>query len=737
MTARDEDATSESALRQKRKIAILGGGVSGLAAALELTGYHGWQDLYEVTIYQVGHRLGGKCATGRGPHGRIEEHGIHILQGWYDNCFRLMREVYEERKRYGLARESPYQKFEDALAPDNSTIMTEYSVAEGRWSHHVYNFPPNDDAAGERRSLSPWENLLKLVSLGADLLLGMISGGVETLPDRLRRRVLPRAQTERLLRALTAIASRRGSDVEATRLLRVLLRMVRAVIKPLFAERLPAGAVLRKQLTLLEMFLVVCDGLLSDVYDEATRTFDFDKLSPLDFREWLARNGASRHVLRSATVRFLYTGTFASLGDDNRSGRIDAGLALRVMLLAAGYKGGFVFKFRAGTGDTMVMPIYEVLKHRGVQFKFFHKVGRIVPGVGGFIDAVTVAEQVALKVPEYDPAVFVGEIRAWPAEPRYEQIVDEQVARLHAGSVDLESPWAIWDDFANHTLKRGRDFDDLVLAIPIEALKTICAEVILRDARWQAMVQHVRTVQTWSVQLWLEPTLRKLGFFPETWGLPRDAQPQTVVYATPLYAWADMTRVLKHEAWDPGHCPGSLFYFCGVAENGETLPAPPSDHGFPKRERERLLRATEEWLRRNAHYFWPNAVRQEPPWGFDLDLLFDPEGHVRHGIARLDTQVIRANPEPSARYTLALPGTAKYRLRTDESGYENLYLAGDWINFGLNVGHIEGAIVSGVQAAQAARSRLGCTGHRELYADMPHTRRTSELRTHPRLAARR
>lgn len=452
-----------------------------------------------TTIYQVGHRLGGKCATGRGPHGRIEEHGIHILQGWYDNCFRLMRDVYDERKRYSLAPENPYQSFEDALSPDNSTIITEYAAAEGRWVHHVYNFPPNEDVAGERGPLSPWENLVKLISLGADLGLGMISGGAATLPDRLRRRVLPRARIERLLRELKAIASRRGGDVEAARLLRALLRTVRAATEPLFAERLPDGSILRKQLTLLEMFHVVCEGLLADVYDEATRTFDFDKLSPLDFREWLARNGASRRVLDSATIRFFYTGTFANLvGDDNCGVRIDAGLALRIMLLAAGYKSGFVFKFRAGTGDTMVMPIYEVLKHRGVRFKFFHEVERMHPSAGGYINAVTVAEQVALKVPEYDPAVFVGGVRAWRAEPRYEQIEDEQVARLRAGCVDLESPWAIWDDFAHHTLERGRDFDDLILAIPIEALKTICAEVIRRDARWQAMVQHVRTVQTWS-----------------------------------------------------------------------------------------------------------------------------------------------------------------------------------------------------------------------------------------------
>lgn len=114
-------------MSERKKIAILGGGMASLAAALELTRYPDWKARYEITIYQLGWRLGGKCATGRGVDGRIEEHGIHIMQGWYHNTFRLMNEVYAERRAVSAAP-PVYPAFYDALEPDNGTLMPEYCL---------------------------------------------------------------------------------------------------------------------------------------------------------------------------------------------------------------------------------------------------------------------------------------------------------------------------------------------------------------------------------------------------------------------------------------------------------------------------------------------------------------------------------------------------------------------------------------------------------------------------------
>lgn len=75
------------------------------------------------------------------------------------------------------------------------------------------------------------------------------------------------------------------------------------------------------------------------------------------------------------------------------------------------------------------------------------------------------------------------------------------------------------------------------------------------------------------------------------------------------------------------------------------------------------------------------------------------------GQARLDAQYWTANVDPSDRYVQSPPGSAIHRLRADEAGYQNMFLAGDWTNCGLNAGCIEAAVLSGLQAANAVRGR--------------------------------
>jgi len=78
-------------LGRRPRVAILGGGMAALTAALELSEGH-WRDRFEhITVYQRGWRLGGKGASSRGPHGRIEEHGLHLLLGIFDETFDTMR----------------------------------------------------------------------------------------------------------------------------------------------------------------------------------------------------------------------------------------------------------------------------------------------------------------------------------------------------------------------------------------------------------------------------------------------------------------------------------------------------------------------------------------------------------------------------------------------------------------------------------------------------------------------
>src|SRR3954465_10256271 len=95
-----------------QKVAILGGGMGALATAYQLSSQPGWQDRFDITVYQLGWRLGGKCASSRGGNMRIEEHGIHGFVGSYFNALPMMNDVYAELNRPAGA---PLATFDEAF----------------------------------------------------------------------------------------------------------------------------------------------------------------------------------------------------------------------------------------------------------------------------------------------------------------------------------------------------------------------------------------------------------------------------------------------------------------------------------------------------------------------------------------------------------------------------------------------------------------------------------------------
>src|SRR5215470_3170319 len=106
------------------RVAIVGGGCAAMAAAFELTRPE-QGGRFAVTVYQQGWRLGGKGASGRGVAGRIEEHGLHLWMGWYENAFRLMRECYTELT-------GDPQSWRTAFEPAPLVAVTD-RTADGRW----------------------------------------------------------------------------------------------------------------------------------------------------------------------------------------------------------------------------------------------------------------------------------------------------------------------------------------------------------------------------------------------------------------------------------------------------------------------------------------------------------------------------------------------------------------------------------------------------------------------------
>src|SRR5207247_9116982 len=134
------------------KVAIIGGGCASVAAAFELSRpEHGGR--YQVTLYQLGWRLGGKGASGRGPAGRIEEHGLHLWMGFYENAFRLVRECYAELGRD--PRACPIANWRDAFGPAPVVGVADRGP-DGRWRPWFAEIPathglPGDPIPGGRR----------------------------------------------------------------------------------------------------------------------------------------------------------------------------------------------------------------------------------------------------------------------------------------------------------------------------------------------------------------------------------------------------------------------------------------------------------------------------------------------------------------------------------------------------------------------------------------------------------
>jgi hypothetical protein len=162
------------------RVAVLGGGAGAIAAAFELTATPELRARHHVTVYQPGWRLGGKCASGRNAaqHQRIEEHGLHVLFGFYDNAFDIVQRAYAELKR---DPDAPLATWEKAFTPCHDLVfLDQYG---GGWSKHVLPFPGNDRVPGDGDRV----HIAEAVRRSIDSVLAMI----ETITGVHREEVAP------------------------------------------------------------------------------------------------------------------------------------------------------------------------------------------------------------------------------------------------------------------------------------------------------------------------------------------------------------------------------------------------------------------------------------------------------------------------------------------------------------------------------------------------------------------
>jgi uncharacterized protein with NAD-binding domain and iron-sulfur cluster len=208
------------------------------------------------------------------------------------------------------------------------------------------------------------------------------------------------------------------------------------------------------------------------------------------------------------------------------------------------------------------------------------------------------------------------------------------------------------------------------------------------------MVAGLPTVRTQAMQLWLKKSAADLGYDPGT--VIHTTDPACASgFAEPFDTYVDMTPISVREDWQPADGVKQLAYFCTIMPDEPGAPPPGTDPDFPARMQELVKRNALKFLNSEMLALWPKAAAA--PDRFDWDILVDPAG--AEGEARFDAQYWRANIDPSAHYVLSPPGGASLRLQPDGSGFENLFLAGDWTWTPMNSGCVEAATMSGRRAA--------------------------------------
>ncbi|MCB0656770.1 MAG: NAD(P)-binding protein [Saprospiraceae bacterium] len=775
----------------KKKIAILGGGLGALSTAFELTDYEGWDDHYEITLYQMGWRLGGKCATGRGPEDRIEEHGIHVFLGFYNNAMRMVRLGYEAWREMGLINpDAPFQKWEDIFHLQSSIMLPEFLTEQRRWTSWPMVFPENDLVPGIGEPPSKQVNIKKMLLIVMELILGspylekrrgcvggMIHDVWEKIFPKERMDELPspqpndfhylqnRGEHPEWWADLKNDVIRETKDIEgdletkyihfAKRLIHDLpeteedagnladvsldIPHIHGKIAKLLEEYVIEleGKILnlvqkndnmRRFWLLSQLGMVILKGLDADCYEPKTGTYNFDNINDLDFRDWLRKWGAKEEVIYSAPVKDIYALVFAyPKGNTFDPGQIEAGTAiLGAMLIVLGYKGAVMYRFHGGTAEVIVNPIYEVLMKRGVEFKFFHKVKEVAYSDGDEIEEIVINQQIRLKDPDaaYDPTMLIKGLHCWPSHPFWkwdrlaDQIHPKDLSGLQAAAINLESHWSGWDGIQDITLKKGVDFDQVVLGISKEGLNSICPGIIEKKKAWKDMMDHVQTVQTQAVQLWLKEDLKELGMDLPKLGLSAMDNPILDTYVDPINSYADMSELVGWESWQEGDKPKHIAYFCGPLLETDMQPLS-NDKAWPHNQDARVREMAMQWLNDNVGFLWPLATQKTNLSGLDFHLLVDPDHDPNAtGIEKLSRQFYRANIDPSERYVLSVPGSGKHRLKADGSGYKNLFLAGDWIDTGYNMGCAECAVMSGLFAAQAVRKTYGFKKHKPIFQDL-------------------
>lgn len=683
----------------KKKIAIIGGGVGAITSAYAITQQPNWQDQYDITLYQLGWRLGGKGASGRNMDhgGRIEEHGLHIWAGFYENGFRLMRDCYDQLNITGLrSPDAPLGTLDKAFTGLNRFMLAEEIETDGKKEIHPWflEFEPNDDTPGTGGVLpTPFAYFQMVLETAVNFIEKILEEIKNDTPHVMPPRFHPTLHRKGLavqkpsplhhMRDFAKTMPDRAKDHSESDLM-VLGHMARHAQDWLSNQAGVTGKLsdeTRRLTYIIDLSLAFFRGMI----DNGLFLQGFDAIDDSEISQWLLEYGASKEAVYSAVFRGCYDYVFGYPAGvtDHRS--VGAGTAIRGLLrLAFTYKGSLFFKMMAGMGDTIFGPYYQILKHRGVKFKFFNAATHLgLDPTKTFVNRIDMVEQAALVGDDYDPFVIVKDLPCWPSQPHWDQL--QNGAALKKSGIDFECEKDAPTGRA-YSLVHGTDFDEVILGASLGSLPYMASELVAASNRWKLMLEKVPTVATHAAQFWVDKTAAELGWNDvvakhNIGDLPADLKTVITSFIEPLDTWADMSDLIVREDWStPG--PASIAYFCSPAHDAGVDPTPFEDR-------------VKEWADTALLQMWPKAEKNGK---FDLNLLHAEK--AKTGPAKFKAQYFRENFYGSERYVLSVPGSVQYRLPPDGTGFENLYIAGDWTRCGINAGCVEAATISGLGAAR-------------------------------------
>ena len=379
-----------------QKIAILGGGIGALTTAAELTSDPSWKEKYEITIYQMGWRLGGKGSQRPEQQMSTEFRSTAFICGWafYENAFHLIRQAYNEAHQNNLMPTSPFTDARKAFSPMNYTPMMEQYKGQWKvwgidwtpWTDEGRKEFPGDPALFEQKLEPPTPlGFARLLLSHVTLLLdqkkvkhpilvrlyqdaaGHLANSIGSSPVLPADTPLPRVHTG--LHRITAFLESIPHDVNAhaPELHADIAEWLKAFNDQIF--RLVSGELekdddLRRFFIIVDTALAVVVGMIKD----EVLTKGFLAIEQYDFIEWLDKHGC-RHSVSPLTVG-MYDACFAYQKGEVTGRKMAAGStlygALRLMFT---YKGALMWWMNAGMGETIMSPLYLVLKNRGVKFK--------------------------------------------------------------------------------------------------------------------------------------------------------------------------------------------------------------------------------------------------------------------------------------------------------------------------------------------------------------------------------